>query len=119
MITVLLQGAEFFAYHGYYPEEQLLGCRFVIDLSVSFTPPGNLANDELSGTVNYEQLYNICCREMKEPRKLIETVAQAIVDKIKTDYSFISELQLTLKKLHPPMQGNIAYTGVSINYKNA
>jgi dihydroneopterin aldolase len=119
MINVLLQGAEFFAYHGYYPEEQLLGCKFVIDLSVGFIPPGNLADDKLSGTVNYEQLYNICCHEMKEPRKLIETVAQAIADKIKIDYPFISELQLTLKKLHPPMKGNIAYTGVSINYKKA
>ncbi|MEO6150649.1 MAG: dihydroneopterin aldolase [Mucilaginibacter sp.] len=116
MIIVLLQGAEFFAYHGYYPEEQLLGCRFIIDLAVTFDPQDTLADDKLSNTVNYEQLYNICSTEMKNPRKLIETVANAIVEKIKSDYPFVLNIELTLKKLNPPMKGNLENSGVIINY---
>ena len=36
MITVALHGAEFFAKHGFYPEEQLLGCKFLVDIVVGF-----------------------------------------------------------------------------------
>ncbi|RYE12605.1 MAG: dihydroneopterin aldolase [Sphingobacteriales bacterium] len=118
MITVLLQGAEFFAYHGYYPEEQILGGRFVVDLAVSFNGQGN-ADDQLKNTVNYERLYHICCIEMKNTRKLIETVAQAISDQIKTDYPYTEHIELTVKKLHPPMKGIIAYSGVTVSYNKS
>ncbi|RCH55233.1 dihydroneopterin aldolase [Mucilaginibacter hurinus] len=116
MTTVLLQGAEFFAHHGYYPEEQLLGCTFVIDLAVSFTRDNTAAHDDLNGTINYERLFNICCEEMKTPRKLIETVAYAIVDRIKNDYPYITHVQLTLKKMFPPMKGNVKNSGIVVNY---
>ena len=118
MITVLLKGAEFFAYHGYYPEEQILGGRFVVDLAVSFNEHGN-ANDQLKNTINYERLHHICCNEMKNPHKLIETVAQAIADKIKNDYPFTERIELTVKKLNPPMKGSIAYSGVTVNYNKS
>src|ERR1700761_3833654 len=114
MITVALQGAEFFARHGFYPEEQLLGCNFLVDISVGFIPPGDLHKDNLSNTVNYEQLYNIACLQMQKPRKLIETLAQAIIDEIKKEYSFVENIAVTIKKLNPPMKGRVANSGVSI-----
>ncbi|RYE15792.1 MAG: dihydroneopterin aldolase [Sphingobacteriales bacterium] len=116
MMIVLLQGAEFYAYHGYYPQEQLLGCRFIIDLAVTFDPQDTPVSDDLGNTVNYEQLHNICSIEMKNPRKLIETVGNAIVDKIKSSYPFVQNIELTLKKLHPPMKGSVGNSGVIINY---
>ncbi|MBS1503575.1 MAG: dihydroneopterin aldolase, partial [Bacteroidetes bacterium] len=38
MINVALHGAEFFGRHGFYPEEQLLGSKFIVDISVDFEP---------------------------------------------------------------------------------
>ena len=119
MITVALHGAEFFARHGFYPEEQLLGCRFVVDISVGFMPIGELNEDNLANTVNYEQLYEITSRQMQRPKKLIETLAQAIIEEIKKQYSFLEIITVTIKKLNPPMKGMVAYSSVSITYNRA
>jgi dihydroneopterin aldolase len=113
MVEINLNGAEFFAFHGYYPEEQLLGCRFLVDISVSFEPTGDL-EDELLNTVNYEQLYNIACEEMKITRKLIETVAQAIADIIKQKFPFVKNTRVSVQKINPPLKGKVGYSSVVI-----
>ena len=114
MVEINLNDAEFFAHHGYYPEEQLLGSRFMVDISVSFVPEGNLHDDEISNTVNYEQLYNIACDEMKHTRKLIETVAQSICDSIKVQFPFVSNIRVSLKKMDPPLKGKVGHSSVVI-----
>ena len=114
MVEINLNGAEFFAYHGYYPEEQLLGSKFLVDISVSFLPTTDLAADELLNTVNYEQLYNIACEEMKITRKLIETVAQAIADTIKQKFPFVKNTRVSVKKINPPLKGKVGYSSVVI-----
>jgi 7,8-dihydroneopterin aldolase/epimerase/oxygenase len=116
MIIVALHGAEFFARHGFYPEEQILGGRFLVDVSVGFTPAGDLNEDNLANTVNYERLYDIVCLHMQEPKKLIETLAQAIVDEIKEQYPYIETATIIIKKLDPPMKGRVAHSSVSVTY---
>jgi dihydroneopterin aldolase len=56
MVTIALHGAEFFARHGYYPEEQILGNRFIVDIEVSYDNDLSDQSDNLEDTVNYEQL---------------------------------------------------------------
>src|SRR5579859_7075774 len=114
MLKVGLYGAEFFAKHGFYDQEQITGNRFVVDTEVEFRPGNNLNADELNNTVNYEQLYYIVQDEMAHTRKLLETVAQGIADRIKSQFPFVDRLSVTLKKLNPPLQGNVAYSAVTI-----
>jgi dihydroneopterin aldolase len=116
-MIVALHGAEFFAYHGFYPEEQKLGCLFVVDIEVEFKPTESPDRDDLANTVNYEKLYNIICEIMKVPKKLLETVAQAIIDDVKQQYCFVDNIKLTLKKLNPPLSSKVAYSAVSLKYQ--
>jgi len=115
MVEINLNDAEFFAYHGFYPEEQLLGCRFLVDISVSFMPDNNLSEDELANTINYESLYIIACEEMRHTRKLIETVAQSIFDRIQHKYSFAKRISVSLKKMDPPLKGKVGHSSVVIS----
>jgi dihydroneopterin aldolase len=114
MIKVSLHGAEFFALHGFYPEEQLTGNKFVIDIDVEFNTTANLTHDHIADTVNYEQLYQIAEDEMRHTRKLLEAVAQAIADKIRTNYPFIEKIRVELKKVNPPLKGRVAYSAVTV-----
>ncbi|MDO3643021.1 MAG: dihydroneopterin aldolase [Mucilaginibacter sp.] len=114
MITISLHGAEFFGFHGYYPEEQKLGCRFIVDVDVSFEPLNDLKDDKLSNTVDYEQVYHIMEAEMKKTSKLIETVAQAIADEIKARFSFARTIRVSVKKLDPPLKGKVDYSNIVI-----
>ncbi len=114
MITIAIHGAEFFAYHGIYPEEQKLGTRFIVDVEVGFKPAADIKEDNISHTVNYEQVYDIVCLEMRHTRKLIETVAQRIADEVKQKYPFVESVKVVLKKMHPPMAGSVDYSGVTV-----
>ncbi|HEY4327662.1 MAG TPA: dihydroneopterin aldolase [Mucilaginibacter sp.] len=115
MITISIHGAEFFAYHGFYAEEQKIGNRFLVDVEVSFLSSTNLKDDKLNNTIDYEQLYQMIEGQMKQTRKLIETVAQAIVDQIKDTYPVIEKIQISIKKLTPPLKGKVEYTCIVIN----
>jgi dihydroneopterin aldolase len=115
MITISIHGAEFFAYHGFYPEEQKLGNKFLVDIEVSFLPLTNMKEDKISNTVDYEQLYNMIDEQMKHTRKLIETVAQAIVDQIKDNFPVVEKIQISIKKLNPPFKGKVDYSCIVIN----
>ena len=114
MITISLRGAEFFAHHGFYPEEQKLGSKFIADIEVVFMPLDSLNGDKIGNTVDYEQLHKIVDEQMKQTRKLIETVAQAIADQIKDQFPFVEKIQVSIKKLNPPLSGKVEYSSIVI-----
>ncbi|MBS7565216.1 dihydroneopterin aldolase [Mucilaginibacter sp. Bleaf8] len=114
MIQVSLIGADFFARHGYYPEEQILGNRFLVDIDAQFAPFANLGDDQINNTLNYEQLNLIAEEEMKHPRQLLETVAQNIADQIMQQFPYVLHLKVSVKKVNPPLKGMVAATAVTI-----
>jgi dihydroneopterin aldolase len=115
--TVALKEVKCFALHGYYPEEQLIGNHFVIDLETEFTALG--FDDELSQTVNYEDLNTIILEEMKNTQKLLETVLKNIISKVIERYPFVENIKIGMKKLNPPMLGQIGHSFVQLNYTSA
>lgn len=110
-ISVL--GAEFYAFHGYYPEERLAGNTFIIDADVE-TEYLNTEDDDLQQTVNYEDIYNICKEEMLFPRKLLETVAARIAKRLKTAYPDIITATVRIRKIRPQLGGKVQQTVVEI-----
>jgi len=115
--TVALKDVKCFALHGYYPEEQLIGNHFVVDLVTEFTPQG--FDDELAQTVNYEDLNRIILEEMKHTQKLLETVLKNIISKVIELYPFVEMVNVSMKKLNPPMPGQIGHSFVKLSYTSA
>jgi dihydroneopterin aldolase len=113
VIKVSLISAEFFARHGYYVEEQLLGNRFVVDIDAQFAA-ANLAEDDITNTLNYEQLHRIAAGQMKVTHQLLETVAQGIAHEITEQFPYVQHLSVCVKKLHPPLKGQVAASAVTV-----
>ncbi len=113
MIKVALHEVKFFAYHGYYPEEQILGNYFTVDLEVDYNSK-QAANDDLAQTVNYEMLYLILADEMKKPRKLLETLVQEMIAKIRSEFPFLETIKVGVKKMNPPLPGEVKCAYVEI-----
>ncbi|MCH2084932.1 MAG: dihydroneopterin aldolase [Saprospiraceae bacterium] len=114
MALIALEDVQFFSYHGFYEEEQILGGEFIIDLYVETQIMRAARLDDLADTVNYETLYFICQSEMKKTRSLIETVAQSIVDRIETLFDSVRGVKIRLRKLNPPMGGRVGSAFVEI-----
>ncbi|MGI4750282.1 MAG: dihydroneopterin aldolase [Janthinobacterium lividum] len=115
MLKVALHEVKFFAYHGFYPEEQILGNHFLVNAEVEFNNE-NIGDDEISNTVNYERLHSIITAEMKQPRKLLETLVQEMIDKILLEFPFLETIKVVLKKLNPPLPSEVEYSLVEITW---
>ncbi len=114
MGKIAIEGMEFYAYHGFHPEEQLIGGRYRLDVYVHLNTKAVVESDELGDTINYETIYRIAKLEMNKPSKLIETVAQRIVNRIKSIFEKVEQLQLRLSKLDPPVGGTVARTYIEL-----
>jgi len=113
--TVALKDVKCHAFHGYYPEEQLTGIYFMVDATVTFLPNNDTEN--LERTVNYEVLNNIILEEMKRTKKMLETVVKNILDRIVNYYPFILTGEVGIRKLNPPMPGQVGHSFVQLSYK--
>jgi len=113
--TVALKDVKCFAHHGYYPEEQLTGGHFMVDMTVTFVHKGD--TEDLAQTVNYEQLNTIILERMKDTQKMLETVVRNMIDQLVEQFSFISSAEVSIKKLNPPMQGEIGHSLVKLSYQ--
>lgn len=113
---VALTDLRFFAYHGYYPEEQVLGNEFKVSIRVGFET-SEMDEDELDGTVNYVALYEIVKVEMESPRKLLEAVAKTILNRIRQAFPALDEIEVTICKNQPPFGADQAKAVVTLLWK--
>lgn len=114
---IVLEGLEFHAYHGVYPHERDSGNWFEVDIAVETDFTHGAKHDELSGTVNYETLFRIIKEEMEKPSKLLETVAGNIVDTVLNDLLKVTQVELKISKLNPPIGGKCRKASISLSKK--
>ena len=107
MGKILLEGMEFFAYHGCFKEEQLIGTKFIVDLTVETDTGAAEKSDNLHDTVNYVNLYQVVKTEMDQKSHLLEHLAGRILASIKEKFSEITFLELKVSKLNPPVGGKM------------
>ncbi|MEZ0540060.1 dihydroneopterin aldolase [Fibrella arboris] len=105
MGTISLEGLEFFAYHGFYDEEQKIGNKYAVDITVfaDFSEAARL--DRLSATVNYEALYRITADVMKQPARLLEHIAHSLIAGIKQQFPAVDSVEVSVSKFNPPIGG--------------
>lgn len=102
MGQIALEGLEFFAFHGYYDEEQKIGNKYGIDLHLKTDLHAAGASDKLAETVNYEVLYRVTLEEMQRPARLLEHLAHRILDRIMQEFPQVRRAQVSVSKFNPP-----------------
>ncbi len=117
MALIALEGIRFYAYHGYYEEERLIGNEFVLDVIVSADVDVAAEKDELydgeeedekkPATVNYETIFLLCQTEMRKPARLLESLVDRIAGRIEDYFDNVEGLAIRLRKLHPPLGGRV------------
>ncbi len=117
LATIGLNGARFNAAVGWHPEERLLKNNFLVDISVSFEVETAFTDESLTDSVDYMQLHEICLQVFSEEAKLLESVAQQIIDKIIEQFAGLQEVSVTIKKLNPPIKAQIESSFVKLVFK--
>ena len=104
---IILQGMQFYGYHGVNPEERALGQSYIVDLAAEGDLTGPGQSDRLADTVSYTRMYRIA-REVVEgaSRNLLESLAQSLAERLLAELP-IAAVQVTVKKPHPPVKGSV------------
>lgn len=99
---VSIDDIRIFAFHGLYPEERILGNWYTLDVVVESESQPTFS-DDIVNTIDYSRIYAICKQVMANPVDLLETVAETIAQKIRTELSQQVVVFVQISKENPPM----------------
>ncbi len=111
---ISLKDIRIFARHGCMEQEKITGNNFIVNLSVWCDFSLCAKTDKVEDTVNYVKLNEIVIQEMGISANLLESVAHRIVNRIKTDFKQIKQIEIEISKERPPIFGEIGYSSVKI-----
>ncbi|MEJ2593565.1 MAG: dihydroneopterin aldolase [bacterium] len=114
MSVISIEGMEFFAYHGCFREEAIIGTKFRMDLFLRTDTRKAENSDELRDTVNYQQVYEYVKEEMQTRSKLLEHVGRRILIRLKKEFPEINHATIKIRKLNPPLGGKMDFVAVEL-----
>lgn len=109
-----IEGMHFYAYHGHYEAEQIVGNSFIVDLTLETNCDRAAESDNLEDALNYQVVYEIVQKEMQQKSKLLENVAKRILDALYLSFPSIEKAKIKVSKLNPPMGGQIEKVSVTL-----
>ncbi|MDO8997353.1 MAG: dihydroneopterin aldolase [Sediminibacterium sp.] len=116
--SIHLTDLRFFAYHGLYKEEQVLGNEFAINIEVGFTP-SEFPIVHIADTINYALVYELVKKRMQIATPLLETIASDIANEILAQFSLSDYVHISINKLKPPIAQFVGSLGVSLKVNRA
>lgn len=117
MDCIHLIGLRCFAHHGCLDEEGVIGTEFELDIRAWGKLQTASTTDDLSETIDYVVMHRVALEQLKKRSKLIEHVAERVSAALFEAIPIIEELQLVLRKINPPIQGDVAHVAVEIHRK--
>lgn len=112
---IALKNCAFFARHGVYNEEEVLGQRFFVDAFLSVDGGDSLKNDDIDGTVDYGKAFSVIEKIITGKRKfLIEALALEVGKALCETFPMVLEAQITVRKPNAPVAGVLDYVEVSL-----
>ena len=114
MGIVELENMEFFARHGCFEEERVIGNRFLVNLCMEADISKPADTDALSDAVNYQQAYLLVKQEMEQPSHLLEHVAKRIIDALYKEFAQLKKVTVKISKIKPPVGGKVGCSSVTL-----
>ncbi len=114
MDEIILEGLRFDGRHGVTPEERAKPQAFEIDLSLGLDLKAAGTTDRLDKTVDYSLVFQEVRQIVGgESFRLLEALAERIATRMLT-YNKVVLVKVTVKKLHPPIEGDYRYFAVAL-----
>ena len=107
MGIIQVNNIKLYAFHGCLDEEAKIGSEYKVDVEVKADLKKSSKTDALIDTVDYVHLNLIVKEEMAIRSKLLEEVAQRILDRIFKEISMVKKAKVSVAKINPPIGGNV------------
>ena len=107
MGIIKVNNIKLYAYHGCLDEEAKIGSEYRVDVAVKADLKKSAKTDVLEDTVDYVHLNHIVKEEMAIRSKLLEEVAQRILDRFFKELRMIKKATVSVSKINPPIGGDV------------
>ena len=119
MGKIYLKNIRLYAYHGCMDEEEKIGSDYVVNLVVTTNLEKSSKTDDLKDTVDYVELHAIVKQEMQQRAKLLEHVADRILNKVLSCFTEVEKATVKVAKKNPPIGGNVEEVSVKRELKRS
>ncbi|HKL37248.1 MAG TPA: dihydroneopterin aldolase [Bacteroidales bacterium] len=114
MGEIHLEDMEFYAFHGHFKEEQIVGNRFLVNLTLKTDMVKAGQSDNLEDALNYQTAYEIVQEEMNKKSHLLEHIARRILDALYKRFDTLKHAHIKVSKMNPPMGGKMESVSVTM-----
>jgi len=113
---IKVENIRVYGHHGCLPEETIIGSDYLVNVIAYSNLKKASISDDLSDTVDYVHINHIVKNEMKVPSKLLEHVAQRIIDRIFLEIELISKAKVSVSKINPPIGGDVESVSIKLKH---
>jgi dihydroneopterin aldolase len=117
MGIIKVENIRIYAYHGCLLEEGKIGSDYRVDIKVKANLETSAKSDELADTVDYVHLNKIVKEEMAIRSKLLEHVADRILNRVLEEIPMVQTADVSVSKINPPIGGNVEKVTVRLQKK--
>jgi dihydroneopterin aldolase len=107
MGIIQVNNIKLYAFHGCLDEEAKIGSEYSVDVEIKADLKKSSKTDNLVDTVDYVHLNLIVKEEMAIRSKLLEEVAQRILDRTFKEIPMVKKAKVSVAKINPPIGGNV------------
>ena len=107
MGIIKLKNIRTYSYHGCLQEEGIIGSDYAVDLEIKADLSKSCVSDDLHDTVDYVLLNSIVVDQMAIRSKLLEHVAQRIINQVFEAIPIVSKVKVGVSKINPPIGGDV------------
>ena len=115
-MDIHLEKVKLHGYHGLDVGEEVLGGQFEVSLTASYIP-AQIPVTELQETLDYTVLLGIVRQRMAKPTLLLEALATDIASEIIAKFQIVTDVTVSIIKLHPPIINFDGSVGVTFTIK--
>lgn len=114
MGVIEIEGMKFYAYHGHFAAEQIVGNNFEVYARIEANCSKAGESDNLDDALNYQAVYETIQKEMQIKSALLENVATRILNALYAEFPSIEKAKIKISKMNPPMGGEMERVSVTM-----
>jgi dihydroneopterin aldolase len=117
MVEIYLKNVRCYCFHGCLKEESIIGSEYLVNLWAKGALGQASLTDKIDDAIDYVFLNKVIVEEMSIPSKLLETVAERILNRALNEDNRIQKITISVSKICPPINGDVESVAVKLSKK--
>lgn len=115
MSVIEIEDLQFYAYHGCYNEEKVVGDNFRVWMRLEGNFDKAARTDALEDALDYQKAVAVVKREMGISSNLLENLTNRILEGLHREFGSLEKATVKVSKLNPPVGAQLGSVSVTLS----